>query len=284
VADSYSGAVSRKGARAAINHAASRSAPMLVTAALALAGALDLLPLPIGETPVRIGLVILVQAVAIGLSGVLDRPGPRTYWQMALGATLIALPVIALQAFVSRMPFVAISRGSAGPLLWLTFVAVVVLGGLWIFAAYQSDETPENGALFFLPAAVLVPAVLGAPGTLGETSALEMLGEASFVAGVAIFLGLLSPENMRPVLGGATLGVQFALLWALGRGPVLGHDAGRVVPVCAAVLLTVTALLTVMTPLAALFSRRFFQAVEEESGGLNPISVPPRGARRSDDR
>src|SRR5918993_4369360 len=262
--------VSVRGARRAINQAAGRSTPMLLTAALSFAGAAGALPLPIGSEPVRIGLIVLALVVGIGLTVALDRPGARPYWQITLLVTLVLMPVVALQASASRVPFVAISKGSAGPLLWFTLATLIALTGLWLFASFQSDEVPENGALLFLPAAVLVPAILGAPGSLDETSALTMLGEASLVAGVSIFLGLLSPASWRPLAGGAALGAQFVLLWALGRGPVIGQDGGTVVPASAAVLLSVTTLLTVLTPLGALFSRRFFQTVEEETGGPKP--------------
>ena len=270
------------GARAAVDRAFSRAAPAILTAAAALIGALDPLRLPTGATPVRIGAVVLMLAIGIGVTVIMDRPGPRPYWQMALLATLILMPIVALQASASRVPFVAIARGSAGPLLMLTLAASVALGGLWLFAAHQSDDAPQDGALVFLPAALLVPAILGAPGDLDETSALTMLGEAFLVTAVAIFVGLLVPGSWRPLTGAVALGGQYALLWALGRGPVLGPDGGAVVPVSALFLLALTALLTVLTPLGALFSRRFFQTVEEESGGPGPARAPARGARRDD--
>jgi hypothetical protein len=62
---------------------------------------------------------------------------------------------------------------------------------------------------------------------------------------------------------------------------VIGHDGGVVVPLSAALLLVLTAVLVVLAPLAALFSRRFVQTVDDESGGSKPASVPPKGARRS---
>ena len=255
---------------------------MFLSGTLALLLGLDLLRLPTGAAPVRLGLVILALAVGLALSVALDRPSARSYWQIGLFSTLILMPTVGLQASASRVPFVALSRGSAGPLLWLTLATVAILLGLWFFAALQSDQTPENGALLFLPAAVLVPAMIGAPGALDETSALSMLGEAALLAGVAIFIGLLAPENLRPVTGGAALGAQFVLLWALGRGPVSGTDSGAIVPFCAAILLATTALLTVLTPLLALFSRRFLQTVDDASGGPKPPPIPPRGAARSD--
>jgi hypothetical protein len=253
-----------------------------VTAAVAGTGAADVLQLPTGAVPVRIGFVLLALALGVGLTIVVDRPGARPYWQVMLGAVLILMPVVALQASASRVPFVAIGRGSAGPLIWLTLAACVILCGLWLFAVYQADESPGDAALLFLPAAVLVPAVLGAAGSLGETSVLAMLAQSSLVAGVAIFLGLVSPEPWRPIAGGVALGAQFVLLWALGRGPVLSHDGGFIVPLSAALLLALTVLLTVAAPLGALFARRFVQTVEEESGGPKPASAPARGARRRD--
>ena len=269
-------------ARTAVDRAAGRAAPMVVTGLVALAGALDLLLLPEIGAPVRLGLVLAALAVGIGLSVALDRAGTRPYWQMALYATLILMPIVALQASAARVPFVALSRGSAGPLLWLTLATVIALFGLWLFAVYQSDQAPENAALLFLPAALLVPGMLGAPGSLGEESVLATLGESSLLAAAAIFLGQMGPPGWRPVAGAVALGAQFLLLWAMGRGPVVGQDAGAIVPFSAAVLLAVTALLTVLAPLGALVSRRFFQTVEDESGGPKPASVPAKGARRSD--
>jgi hypothetical protein len=257
---------------------------MMLTTLLALAGTFDVVRLPGGSAPVRIGVVILGLVAGTGLTIVLDRPGPRAFWQMTLCTVLILMPIIALQASASRVPFVAISRGSAGPLLWLTLSACATLVALWLFATYQADDAPENASLLFLPAALLVPAILGAKGSLDEASTLEMLGQSALVAGVVIFLGLLSPPNWRPVAGAVALGAQFFLLWSLGRGPVLGEHGGLVVPVSAAILLATTVMLTVLAPLGALFSRRFVQTIEEESGAPPPSRAPAKGARRQDFR
>jgi hypothetical protein len=276
--------MSARSARLAIDEAVGRSTPLFLTAVLSLTGALDALRLPTGAVPVRIGFVVLALMIGIGLTVAMDRPSPRPYWQMTLLVTLVLMPVVALQASASRVPFVAISRGSAGPLLSLTVATCITLFGLWLFAAHQSNQAPENGSLLFLPAAVLVPAILGAPGSLDETSALSMLGEACLVAGVWIFALSLAPASWRPMAGGVALGAQFVVLWMIGRGPVIGHDGGTVVPASAALLLALTTLLTVLTPLGALFSRRFVQTVEEETGGPQPASVPARGARRPEVR
>jgi hypothetical protein len=253
---------------------------MFVSAAIALTGSADVLRLPIGASPARTGAVLGVLAAGFGLATALDRPGARVYWLIGLCATLILMPIVALQAAASRVPFVGIARGSAGPLLLLTLATCVALVSIWLLASSQAGSAPEDAALLFLPAALLVPAMLGAEGTLGETSALRMLGESNLVAGATIFLGLLAPPNWRPAAGGVALGAQFLLLWILGRGPVIGQDGGIIVPACAALLLALTVLLTVLAPLGALFGRRFSQTVEEESGKPRPASVPPKGARR----
>lgn len=257
---------------------------MFLTAALALAGATDALPLPVGSAPLRIGLVILGLAAGIGLTMALDRPGARAYWQVALGTALILMPVVTLQASASRVPFVAIARSSAGPLVWLTLAACATLAGLWVFVTYHAKDAPENASLLFLPAGLIVPAILGASGSLDESSVLAMLGEASLVAGVVILLGLLSPANWRPVAGALALGAQFLLLWALDRRPVIGESAGLIVPSSAVLLLAAAVILTVVAPLGALFSQRFFQTVEEESGGPGTARVPEKGARRQEGR
>jgi len=266
-----------RSARSTLSRAAWRAAPTALTAALAAAGATRALPVPEGMTAALMGLVVAGQAVGVGLSAALDRPGPRPFWQVALYTTLVLLPILALQAAASRVPFVAVARGSAGPLLWLTVAATVAMVGLWFFACYQSDRQPADSALLFLPAALIVPATLGAPGSLDEISTLSMLGEAFGLAAVVIFFGLLSPPSWRQVAGGVALAAQFAVLWLMGRRPVIGDDAGAVVPLSAAWLLALTALLIVLAPLGALISRRFFQTVEEEAG------TPPTGGRRQDD-
>jgi hypothetical protein len=276
-------AVAAPGARVTFINAATRAAPAFISAAIALAGSADILKLPSGSVPVRLGAVLAALAAGFGLTSMFERSGARPYWLIGLCTTLILMPIVALQASASRVPFVGIARGSAGPLLWLTFATFAAMIGIWLLVCHQSGGSPEDAALLVLPAAVLVPAMLGAEGALGESSALRMLGESSLVAGGTIFLGLLSPPHWRPAAGGAALGAQFLLLWAMGRGPVIGQDGGFIVPACTALVLALTVLLTVLAPLGALFGRRFSQTVEEESGESRPASIPPKGARRRSD-
>lgn len=266
-----------------VKRAAWKAAPLFLTSAIALIGALDVVRLPPISGPIRLLIVLFTLAAGVGLSSVLDRPASRPYWQMTLFSTLILLPIVALQASASRVPFVALTRGSAGPLLWLTLATLLALVGLWLFAAFQSGQAPEESGALFLPAALLIPAILGAPASLDETSTLSMLAEAFLVGGVATFIGLLALVRWKPLTGAFAIGAQFLLLWVLGRGPVIAQDGGFIVPVLAIGLLGFTLVLAVLAPLAALIVQRFFQTVESASGGRRPARAPARGARRPTD-
>jgi len=267
--------------RIALGNAWSRSVPTLLTGILAAIGATGLIALPAGAFPVRIGVILIMLAAGLGLSVIRERPLARPNWVLLLCTVLILMPTLALQASTSREPFVSFTHGSAGPLLWLTFSCCLILGALWLYAAFQSTDEPGDASLLFLPAALLVPGALGAAGLVGESSILTMLAQASLVASAATFAGMLAPPRTRPIVAGVALVVQFFLLWVFGRGPVLAEFGGRVVPLAAALLLALAISLVFLAPVAALFMRRFVQTVEESRGIVRPSNVPPRGARRS---
>lgn len=243
-------------------------------------GAAEVVALPTDAVPVRIGVVVALLGAGLGLSVLRERALARPYWVLMMCAVLILLPTLALQASISREPFVSLTRGSAGPLLWLTFATFVMLGALWLYAAFQSTDSPGDASLLFLPAALLTPGALGAEGLVGETSILSMLAQASFVASAATFAGMLAPPRTRPIVAAVALVVQFFLLWVFGRGPVLAEFGGRIVPLAAASLLALAIAFVFLAPLAALFMRRFVQTIEESRGITRSSAVPPRGARR----
>ncbi len=259
----------------------SRTLPSLLTGLLAAIGAVEPIALPTDAFPVRIGVVLIALTAGLGLSVMRERTLARPSWVLMLCAVLILMPALALQASISREPFVSLTHGSAGPLLWLTFATCVLLGAFWLYAAFQSMEAPGDASLLFLPAALLAPGALGAEGLLGETSILAMLAQASLVASAATFFGILAPPRTRPIVAGVALVVQFFLLWVFGRGPVLAEYGGRIVPLAAALLLALAIAFVFLAPLAALFLRRLVQTIEESRGIARSSSVPPRGARRS---
>ncbi|MCA9876151.1 MAG: hypothetical protein KC442_00150 [Thermomicrobiales bacterium] len=260
-----------------------RAAPLFVAAAVAIAGAMHLLPAPPVSAPIRMFLVVAALLLGVGATFVFDRASARPYWQMVLVVVLVQMPVVALYSSALRAPFVALARGSAGPLLWLTFACLLVLAGLWIFAALQPGDAAGNAALLMLLPALIVPAVLGAGADLDESATLAMLGQASLLAGVAVLLALPGPLGWRPVIAVATFVAQVIGLWVMGRGPVIGPEAGWISYVSLATILLAALVSLVTAPLGTLFTRRFFQTVGEESGATKPASVPQRGARRRSD-
>lgn len=233
--------------------------------------------------PILIFLVVAVLLLGVGATFVFDRASARPYWQMTLAVVLVQMPVVALFSSALRAPFVALDRGSAGPLLWLMLACLLVLAGLWIFAALQPGDAAESAALLLLLPALIVPAVLRVGAELDESATLAMLGEASLLAGVATFVALIAPLGWRPIIAVVTFVAQYLVLWFMGRGPVIGPDAGLVSYFSLATVLLAALAALVTAPLGTLFTRRFFQTVGEESGSTKPASVPQRGARRRSD-
>lgn len=234
--------------------------PHVMTAALAALPSLVALPGPVAVPLAALGLLV-VQAIGVLLAREMESQIWRRIWFVLLATTAVLLPLVALQAALSRVPFVALARGSAGPLLWSTGAVVAALVGLVGLSAVLAADAPEQASLLFLPPALLVPAVLGAQGDLDERTALAALAEASAVAAVGAALGWLLPRGARPLVAPVALGAQFILLWFLGFQPSFGAGRGAVVAFCAAVLLIVTAAAAVLVPLASLAARRFAHAL-----------------------
>lgn len=228
-------------------------------------------------------LIVAVLLLGIGATFILDRASARPYWQLVLAVILIEMPVVALQSSALREPFVALGRGSAGTVIWLTLACLCVLLGLWIFALLQQRDPAENAALLLLPAALIVPAILGAGSDLDETASLAMFGESALLAGAATFFALVCPAGWRPLIATVTFIMQFVGLWLFGRGPVIGPEAGFISYLSLSVVLAATLIMVITPPFGAVFTRRFFQTVEERSGTPTPASVPQRGARRRGD-
>lgn len=271
------------GGRALFANALWRTAPHFLAGALAAAGAMQLLPAPPIGAPLRMIVIVAILLLGIGATVLLDRAAARPYWQLVLAVILIQMPVVALQSSALREPFVALGRGSAGPVIWLTLACLLVLLGLWIFALLQQRDPPENAALLLLLPALIVPAILGAGSDLDETASLAMFGESALLAGVLTLFALVCPAGWRPIIATMTFVIQFAGLWLFGRGPVIGPEAGFISYVSLSVILAATLIMVITSPLGAVFIRRFFQTVEEKSGKTATASVPQRGARRRSD-
>lgn len=272
-----------EGARTLFANALWRTAPHFLAGAVAIAGAMHLLPAPPIAAPLRMIAVIAVLLLGIGATFLFDRASARPYWQLVLAVMLVEMPVVALQSSAIRAPFVALGRGSAGPVIWMTTACLLVLLGLWVFGLLQQRDPAENAALLLLLPALIVPAVLGAGSELDETASLAMFGEAALLSGVAALLALLGPAGWRPLIAMAAFVLQFVLLWIVGRGPVIGPEAGFISYFSITLVLVAALSLMVLAPIGAVFTRRFLQTVDERSGLPTPANVPQRGARRRRD-
>ena len=269
--------------RALFVNALWRTAPFILTGALAVAGAIHLLPSPPIAAPLRMIVVIAFVLLGIGATFVFDRASARPYWQVVLAVILVEMPVVALQSSALRTPFVALSRGSAGPLIWMTLACLLVFLGLWIFTLLQQRDPAENASLLLLLPALIVPAMLGAGSELDESASLAMLRESALLAGVVIFVALFGPAGWRPLIAGIIFILQFFGLWMFGRGPVIGPDAGFISYFSLGLVIVAALGMVISAPVGAVFTRRFFQTVEERAGTATPASVPQKGARRRTD-
>lgn len=272
-----------EGARTLFTNTLWRTAPHFLAGVIAIAGAMQLLPAPPIAAPLRMIAVIAVLLLGIGATFMFDRDSARPYWQLVLAVMLVEMPVVALLSSAVRAPFVALGRGSAGPVIWMTAACLLVLLGLWIFGLLQQRDPAENTALLLLLPALIVPAVLGAGSELDETASLAMFGESALLAGAAAFFALLGPAGWRPFIAIAAFFLQFVVLWIVGRGPVIGPEAGFISYFSLTLVLVAALSLMVFAPIGALFTRRFFQTVDERSGIPTPANVPKRGARRRRD-
>lgn len=250
----------RSGPRVLVLGALGLAVPHLLTAAFASLPSVVDLPGP-ASVPLAAGAVLTVQAIGLLLARETESLILRRIWLVLLVTTAVLLPLVALQAALSRVPFVSLGRGSAGALIWATVAVALALVGLVLLCALLAADAPEQSSLLFVPAAVLVPAVLGAPGGLDERSALAALAEAAIIGAVVVALGGLLPRGAHPLAAPVALGMQFVALSVLGARPAFGDGRGAVVVVCAGALLLLTVFGAVLVPLTSLATRRFAHAL-----------------------
>lgn len=249
--------------RRSLGPALAMATPHAITAGLAAIPTAIALPTAGAALPLWALLIVAVQVGGVLLARGLEVPGWGRVWLLALTTTAVLLPLLALLAATAREPFVAWERGTAGPVIWSSAGVVASLLGLALLAAIVTADAPEQAVLLFLPAPLLVPAVLGAPGELDERWALGALMRAFGVATVAVLFGSLLPPGARPLVGPLALAAQFGGLWLLGYRPAFPADRGDIVPILASLIVVVAATATVLVPLAALWARRVLRAAQK---------------------
>lgn len=236
--------------------------PYLITLVLAAPAAFLELPLPTTAIPLAPLVVVGAQAVGVLLAREMELPTWRRVWLLLLATTVVLIPLAALQASAARVPFVAVARGSAWPLVWSTSAVIVAVVGLAALAALLAADSPDQASLLFLPAALAVPTLLGIPGTPNETAALRALVVVAGGSAVAALLGWALTRGARPLVAPVALAAHVGLLWVLGYGAPSQPGQGLIVPILGTVILVVTATVTVFVPVAALAARRLLRAAQ----------------------
>ncbi len=207
----------------------------------------------------------------------------RTAWLVALGVTTGLVPLLTLQATLAGLPHVGSAGESIAPVILATLGAATMLVVIAGVVAVGARAEPHGAGLLFLPAGLLVPAVLSVESLPAEPPVLRTFAAVSALAGVALVVGWLLPEGSRPLIGPLVLGLEIVLLWIMDRGPSADPTSSRIVPVLYAVLVAIAVVLVVVVPLMAVWVRRLVADAPGEGGGSDPAAstLGGRGARRT---
>lgn len=168
----------------------------------------------------------------------------------------VILPILAVQASAVRVPYVSNEFETATPVIIATTAAVVAIFGVALLSVGLAWESPDQAALLFVPTALLVPEMLGAPFEPVIEDILRFAFESFVLSAVVAFFGPLAPRVARAFLPAAATGILFLALWFTDRGPTLQPTSGDVVRVLDGVLLVTVIVLVVGVPIMAIGVRR----------------------------
>jgi hypothetical protein len=168
----------------------------------------------------------------------------------------VVLPFLAVQASAVRVPYVSNEFETATPAIIATTAAVAAVLGVALLAVGLAWDGPDQAALLFAPAALLVPQLLAAPFEPTTQDILRRLLDVYGMSAVIAFLGPLAPRIVLATMPAAAMGLLFLGLWISDRGPTLQRTSGDVVRVLDGVLLTTTVILVVGVPVMAIGVRR----------------------------
>jgi hypothetical protein len=242
--------------------ALARTVPALLVAGVAIGGRLVDGLLPESDFPVVLVLILVGQAFGLAVA----RANGLTPWvrSFALNLTTLAivLPLLAIQASATRSPYVSTALGTARPAIIATVAAIASLAIVASAAVAAANDDDEGSALAFLPAALLVPALLGTEPSLSESEVGERLAEVFGLTGIATFVALLAPRRLKPLIGPSAMAGYFALLIILDRGPTQEPTSSEIARILDGSLVVVAIVLIVAIPVTAYGVRRVMRSVE----------------------
>lgn len=228
----------------------------MVTAAIALCAVVVSFVRGSPSLPAGIILVILVQAAVAAIAWLSDLGGWSRIWLLDLVTCVGLLPLLALTTTLAGAPYVALDRGSAGPTLLAGGATLLALIVIAILAAGATWESPEDAGALFLPAVLIVPAILGVRGNLSEERALAALVEVFVLTAIVIVIGGMLAPGPRLLSVPVAVGVQFLILWVTGHGPLFQQSTGTIVRMLYLVVMTLAVVLTIAVPILAWWIRR----------------------------
>jgi hypothetical protein len=207
------------------------------------------------QIPLATVLVLLFQAVMMVMSYALQLTMLGRIWLTNLVALSTLMPLLALQSTFSGIPYVSPSRSSAEPVIMTATVTIIVLLVIAIVSASLSYESPGDAAVLFLPAALIVPVVLGGPASDIPDRGLASIMSVSVAAAIAAAGSQILPERIRPIIGLVAVMVELGALYAARRGPNIPESSGQIVSVLLWAIIGLTVALTVVVPLLARWLR-----------------------------
>ncbi|MFM8593024.1 MAG: hypothetical protein ACKOCK_01350, partial [Chloroflexota bacterium] len=223
--------------------------------------------------PIPLIAVIAVQIIAIFISREIESHRQRRGWWMALACTSMLLPALAMQWSVARTPFTSLLRGSAWTLIWITLGVTALIVAMCVWAASVSTLEPASATILWAPAALLVPAVMTAPGgAVTETGALRSLAFACVVGAIVTMIHRVIPSRRWVPLVGIAFAATLILVAIERRGLGLAQGSGAVVVLIAAFMLVLAAFTIAAVPVISLVLLRL-----EETAVTPPKREPLTG-------
>lgn len=203
-------------------------------------------------------------------------------WVANLVTTIAIMPIAALTVTLAREPHVSLSAGSAwAPLLFTALLCVMLLVMAAAIAIWSTDG-PDEAALLVLPAAMIIPAIVGVRGEIGEVDAVRALGQATIIAAIAAVMSWSLAPSLRAFVPPLALGLQVVLLWLNGQGPSFSRSSGQVVPLIFSALFAASVIMVVATSILAILARQlerdsrpFGRELTEEPQRFRPTRRPP---------
>ena len=231
--------------------AVARAVPAALVVGVAIGGTLAGNVLPESDFPVVLVLVLAGQAFGLAVA----RANALTVWVttflLNLATLAVVLPLLAIQATATRSPHVSTVLGTSRPAIIATVAAIAALVIVGLASIALAFSEPEGPSLMFLPAALLVPALLGTGPALSEREVTARLVEVFGLVGLATFAALLVPVRLKLLIGPLTLAGYFAALIALNRGPTREPTSSEVARLLDGSLVAVAIVLTAVIPAVA---------------------------------